>query len=135
VRRKKYTDQEKEILLKNENILDVSDTNVKYYPKFKVKAVEEYNQGNPPIKIFSNAWIDVDILGRENPERCIRRWRNTFNKLGKEGLLNERRGKSKGGGRPRTRELTLEEAKARIAYLEAENEFLKKLEALERGLM
>ncbi|PKH36178.1 transposase, partial [Planococcus sp. MB-3u-09] len=47
----------------------------------------------------------------------------------------ERRGKGS-TGRPSTEELSaekkLEKAEARIKYLEAENELLKKLEALER---
>jgi transposase len=139
LKRKKFTDQEKQILLKNENILGISDTNIKYCPKFKTKAVKEYYQGNSPMKIFLNAKIDIDILGRENPERCLSRWKQTYKKLGKKGLLDETRGRGKGGGRPRTRELTLEEKvkflETRNAYLEAENDFLKKLKALRGGLI
>jgi len=134
VKRKKFTEQEKEILLKNENVLDVRETNIKYSPQFKLKAVGEYYQGNSPIKIFLNAKFDVDILGRENPEKCLNRWKKTYKKMGEQGLLEEQRGKSKGCGRPRTKELTLEEKvkylESRNAYLEAENDFLKKLKAL-----
>lgn len=51
------------------------------------------------------------------------------------GLLEERRGKGS-SGRPVSRELSDQEklrlAEARIKLLEAENELLKKLEAIER---
>ena len=49
---------------------------------------------------------------------------------GKEGLEQERRGKG-ATGRPKKEELKDEKALlARIAYLEEENDFLKKLRAL-----
>ncbi len=52
-----------------------------------------------------------------------------------EGFFEERRGKGS-TGRPSTKDLSaekkLEKAEARIKYLEAENELLKKLEELER---
>ena len=54
-------------------------------------------------------------------------------------MLSEQRGQGKGGGRPRIKELTPEEKvkylESRIAYLEAENDFLKKLKALKGGLI
>lgn len=131
MKRKGYTDQEKEILLKNENILSVSSTNIKYCPRFKLRAVTEYYEGVSPIQIFINSGINIEIIGRENPQRCLKRWKNIFKKNGKKGLLEEQRGKSQRGGRPRTKPLTLKEAEARIALLEAENEFLKKLKDLE----
>jgi len=139
MKRKKYTDQEREILLKNKNVLEVGKTNIKYCPKFKLKAVEEYYAGNTPQTIFLNANFDINLIGRENPERCLGRWRSIYKKYGEQGLLEEQRGKGKGGGRPRTRGLSLEEKvkhlESRNAYLEAENDFLKKLKALERGLI
>jgi transposase len=136
VRRKKFTDQETEILLKNENILSVSDTNIKYCPEFKLKAIKEYNDGKFPMQIFMDAGINIEIIGSENPGRCVDRWRRTYKTQGEKGILEEQRGKT---GRPRIRELSIEEklkkAEARITYLEAENDFLKKLKALERGLI
>lgn len=137
MKRKKFTEQEKEILLKNKNILDVSETTIKYCPEFKVKAVKEYYAGNSPIMIFLNANFDINLIGRENPEKCVKRWRYIYKEQGEQGLLKDKRGK--GAGRPRTKPLSIEEEvkqlKARNAYLEAENDFLKKLKALERGLI
>ncbi|MEH7012548.1 IS3 family transposase, partial [Neobacillus niacini] len=71
----------------------------------------------------------------DQPKRCLQRWRETFEKFGELGLQTERRGKAS-TGRPSSKELSVEEklkkAEARIKFLEAENDFLKKLEELER---
>ena len=135
MKRKKFTEQEKEILLENEYVITVSERNIKYNPKFKLRAVQEYYAGDTPLIIFLNAKFNIALIGRETPQRCLKRWKNLYKKLGEKGLLDDKRGKSKNGGRPRTKELTLEEEvktlKSRNAYLEAENDFLKKLKALE----
>jgi transposase-like protein len=139
MRDKKFTDQEKKILLENPNILKVGDTQVTYSSEFKLKAMKEYNNGKMPIQIFIEAEINIDILGRKNAQRALKRWKETVKKHGEAGLTEDQRGKSPNGGRPRIKELSTEEqlrkAEARIAYLEAENDFLKKLKALERGLI
>ncbi|MGG4442825.1 IS3 family transposase, partial [Brevibacillus fortis] len=63
------------------------------------------------------------------------RWRKAYATLGEVGLMEERRGKGS-TGRKSEKELSAEDklrrAEARIRLLEAENELLKKLEALER---
>jgi hydrogenase maturation factor len=94
MKRKEFTDQEVEILLKNENILKVGSSNVTYKPDFKIKAVKEYNNGKTPIQIFVEAGIAIDILGRENAKRSLTRWRNAYKKLGDKGLLEEQRGEA-----------------------------------------
>lgn len=136
MKRKKFTDQEVEILLENPNILKVGRNNVTYTSDFKLKAIKDYNNGKFPIEIFIEAGIPIDILNRKNAKKCISRWKEILSKQGETALLEEQRGKL---GRPRVKELTTEEklkkAESRIAYLEAENEFLKKLKALERGLI
>jgi len=131
----KFTDQEKEILLKNPNILKV-EGQVTYNPEFKLKAIEEYNKGKFPIQIFIDAGIAVDVLGRPNAGRALKRWKKVFKKQGAMGLLLEQRGKQ---GKYCSEELSVEERfkriETKIAYLEAENNFLKKLKASERGLI
>jgi transposase len=101
--------------------------------------MKEYNNGKMPIQIFIEAEINIDILGRKNAQRAIKRWKETVKKHGETGLIEDQRGKSPNLGRPKLKELSTEEqlkkAGARIAYLEAENGFLKKLKALERGLI
>jgi len=58
-----------------------------------------------------------------------------YHEFGEEGFYTERRGKGS-TGRPSSKELTaeeqLEKAQARIDYLEAQLDFVKKLDKLER---
>ena len=64
-----------------------------------------------------------------------KRWRKAYRKNGVIGLRDTR---TENSGRPRERELTLEEKNARleaqINLLKAENELLKKIRFAERGM-
>lgn len=121
MKRKPYTVQEKEELLKSEAIEKVANSSATYTKEFKVFAVGEYITGKTPLQIFIEAGINVNILGREQPNRCIARWRKIHNKYGINGLLQENRGIGS-SGRPSKKILTTEE---KLAKLERENEILK----------
>ena len=74
------------------------------------------------------------MIGKRRAQSSLKCWHQTFRKEGEEGLRNDKRGKATGGGRPKTdesMEKRLAKAEARIKYLTAENELLKKLEKLE----
>lgn len=122
----------------NPNILRVSDRSITYHPEFKKVAVQAYHSGVTPTQIFIDHGFDLSIIGRKKPKQSLQRWRETYEKYGDVGLENDFRGRG-ATGRPSTRSLSAEEklkqAEARIKYLEAENEFLKKLEARERQAM
>lgn len=122
-------------LEKNPNVLSASERSISYSPEFKLKAVMDYKEGKIPSQIFIEQGFDLDMIGKEQPKRCLKRWRDSFERFGEEGFLTERRGKGS-TGRPSSKELSAEEklrkAEARIKFLEAENDFLKKLEELER---
>ena len=134
-----FNDKERELLQRNKNVLRVSDMTITYNPEFKVEAVyANLRYHKPPNLIFIDAGFDLDLIGRENPKRCLQRWRTIYKQRGEEGLRNDQRGKHS-TGRPLERELTLEEklrrAEARVKYLEEENELLKKFDATERGVV
>lgn len=134
--KKIYSDKDQKILSENINIAKVSDKAVTYTREFKVKTVKEYLENHKSLKqIFIEAGINIDILGRDKPNECLKRWKNSSKKYGIESLMSETRGVN-ATGRPSTRELSVEEklqrAEAKIAFLQAENEFLKKLKALKR---
>jgi transposase len=130
-----FTEYQIKELEKNPNVLRVSDRTISYSSDFKVKAVMEYKSGKIPSQIFIENGFNLEVIGKNQPKRCLQRWRQTFEKFGELGLQSERRGKAS-SGRPSSKELSVEEklkkAEARIKFLEAENDFLKKLEELER---
>ena len=132
--RKKFTDQEKEILSNNPNILKVNDSNVTYRAEFKVKSVLEYHKGKSARKIFLEA--DINILSNEKAEECIRRWKKIYKNHGEKGLFEETRGKSSNGGRPRIKPLSIERNKSikgKKCLFRSRECFSKKAERSGRG--
>ena len=125
-------------LEKNPNVAKVSERSITYSRSFKVKAVKENLSGKGPTEIFVENGFDLDMIGRGKPQSCLKRWRKVYKQWGEEGFTEERRGKGS-PGRPKKKEMTkdeqLKKAEARIAFLEAELEFLKKLDELERQAM
>ena len=79
--------------------------------------------------------FDLDIIGKGLPRKRLYQWRKIYNESGEMGLTLDNRGKSRVEGSS-SKELSMEEklkkAETRIKYLEVENDFLKKLEELER---
>jgi len=130
-----FNEFQRKQLENNPNVNHVSDRSITYKPEFKIAAIKENQNGKGPKDIFIEYGFDLDIIGPEKPQQCLKRWRKTYEKYGEEGFKNERRGKGS-TGRPSSKDLTLEDklkkAEARIAFLEMENDFLKKLEELER---
>ncbi|OJH18549.1 transposase [Bacillus obstructivus] len=130
-----FNEHQRQLLEANPNVASVSDRAIQYTPEFKIKAVNENLAGKGPTQIFIENGFDLEMIGPKKAKSALKRWRNTFNQYGENGFLEERRGKGS-TGRPTTSELSadkkLEKAEARIRYLEAEIELLKKLEELER---
>lgn len=134
--KKIFNEFQRNQLENNPNVNHVSDRSISYRPEFKVNAVKENLKGKGPREIFQESGFDIEMIGSDKPNQCLERWRRTYKEFGEEGFFQERRGKGGTGGRPSSKELTADEklkrAEARIKFLEAENDFLKKLEELER---
>jgi transposase len=129
-----YNDLEQSILLKNSNVIRVSDRTISYHTDFKVKAVQEYLTGKTPNQIFIQNDFNLELIGHDKPKGCLRRWRAIYKEFGEPGLRDEKRG-SGSTGRPSGKNLSIDEklkkAEARINFLEAELDFLKKLKQIE----
>ena len=124
-------------LLRNKNVAKCSERSISYTGAFKIKAVKQYNdEGLVPNQIFKEAGFDLHLIGRHNPKDCLQTWKKIYASKGRDGLSAESRGKSKGGGRPKIRykndKEKIEYLEAKIAYLDAENDFLAKLRGLKR---
>ena len=130
-----FNEHQRRILVANPNVKSASDRSIQYKPEFKVLAVKENLSGKGPSQIFIENGFDLEMIGTKKASMSLSRWRKSYQLHGEDGFFEERRGKGS-TGRPSTKELSpekkLKRAEARIKYLEAEVELLKKLEELER---
>ena len=128
-----FNDKKIKVLAKNPNVLRVSDKAITYSEEFKNKFIVENSKGILPRKIFEDNGFDIEIIGLKRIEQSASRWRKKYADMGVLGLKDSRTSNS---GRPLLRELTaqeeIERLKAKISLLEIENEFLKKLDEIER---
>lgn len=133
----RFTIEQQELLRMNPNIKKVTEKSITYSDSFKLFAIEEHAKGKTPHEIFKQAGINPNIIGSKNPCRCLIRWKKAYSKGGDSALIGEKRGCSN-SRRELSKDISLEDrlraAEAKIAYLEMENEFLKKLDELERRL-
>ncbi|MNO97350.1 hypothetical protein D3C76_890560 [compost metagenome] len=130
-----FSEHDMRLLEANPNVQHVSQTNISYTAEFRLAAIRANQEGKTPVEIFVNAGFNLDIIGHTKPKHCLKRWRDLYAVYGEQGLLEERRGKGSTGRRPAgslSAEEELKRAQAKIKLLEAEVDFLKKLDALER---
>lgn len=126
------SDSDRKKLEKNPNILKVTKKNITYSASFKTRAVERYLAGDTYNNIFSEAGIDLSLFEENYGRKSIERWRKIFEIFGPSGFNKETRGKA-ATGRPKGKKFKSIEAE--VAYLRAENDFLKKLNALEAAYL
>ena len=120
---KKFTKEEKELLEQNPNIQAVLSNQVLYSKEFKEKALIEYESGKSANQIFQEAGINAEILSKQYdyPSKTISKWR-----AANRERVDIHYKKKKSNKKKSAYQKLLE----RNEYLEAENEFLKKLSAL-----
>ena len=122
-RLKQFTQEEVEILLQNPNVEDATTNTVKYTSEFKRQALQKTDEGMSPNEIFKKAGFDLKIIGKHTPNNRIRAWKfyeKHSNKNNTKYLAKEIK-------KNKILKSILEENR----YLKAENEFLKKLQALQ----
>lgn len=124
-----YTPDQLKALLENPNVERCSPKSVTYSKDFKLLAIKQYyEEGLSPAAIFQRAGFDLAVLGQHKPQDCLKLWRKVYRAKGATGLSEEQRGKNSSGRPPKGKESNDPQyLKAKIAYLEAENDFLKKL--------
>jgi len=120
-----------QLLERNPYVKRVSQKGITYSDEFKEKFMEEYEDGKSPAQIFRDAGFDVGMLGKDRINSFKKRCKKMS--VREAGFTDTRKTNS---GRSTTREFSLEEQlerlKHKIKYLEQENEFLKKIEFLDR---
>lgn len=125
-------------LLANENVAKCSPRSITYKREFKIWAVKQYlEESLSPSRIFGKAGFNLSVIGRKKPKWCLERWRKTYSAKGEKGFKEEARGRSNGGGRPpkpifKNDKEKIKYLEAKVAYMDAENDFLAKLRGLKR---
>lgn len=119
----KFTKEEKELLENNPNILSVLSNQVLYTKEFKQKAIIEHQNGKSPKQIFNDAEIDISILSNDSDyaSKTISKWKNANRE--KINILSSKK-------KVKNKKSAYQKLLERNEYLEAENEFLKKLQML-----
>ena len=107
---------------------------VSFTPEFKKIAYKEYYNGKSMREIFKNAGFDVEILG----DKRLQNFRNKlFEKAESESGFEDRRKnncRKEAISTEAQMAKRIKELEHRNAYLEQENEFLKKIQSVEKGL-
>jgi transposase len=120
-----FTEEQLGELEKNPYIQKVSEKSITYGKAFKEKFLEEYQQGKSPREILAEMGVDYRVLGKRRVDGLITRMKQYAARP--EGCRDNRENSS---GRPSTKEYTptekINRLEQKIAYLEQENEFLKK---------
>lgn len=127
----RLSEADKKTLLSNKYVEKITGSHIVFSANFKIKAVEMSLEGQSPPQIFLNLGIDPSYFLPDYPKKSISRWKKVYLEEGKDALKEEKRGKNS-IGRPKRKydPEDIDSVRARLAYLEAENDFLKKLHAL-----
>ena len=129
--KKYFTDEQLEVLVKNPYVKSASSKAITYTEEFKAHFVAEYAAGKIPSEILRNSGFNLRALGQKRIDSLSLRFRKMSKR--EEGFSDTRNGSS---GRPSTKHLTADEQIARlqhqVKYLKQENEFLKKVNFLDR---
>jgi transposase len=133
--KKHFTEKEVKNLSNNPYVKSGSSKGITYTDEFKRIFIAEIENRKSPRQIFEENRFDIEVIGIVRVNRAAHRWRTAYYESGLLGLRDIRKDNS---GRPTKKELTLEEKKARlevqIQLLRVENELLKKLDMMERGI-
>ena len=133
MQKRKFTEEQRIELQKNPNVKKVTSVGVLYGETFKKEALELYEKGITPIDIFIQAGFNIEIIGKENPSKILSKWRCGIgyrpNQINNE--LSNKHHIKLNTDKCTYSDKEIKKILARNRYLEAENDFLKKLRALE----
>lgn len=120
---RELTEEQKEMLRQNPNIERVGKVSVFYKKEFIKKALEQNYKGMSAEEIFTDAGIDIEVIGKGIAQNILGNWRfqDKYKKSASAKYLEGQTKKNK----------AIKELLEENTYLKAENEFLKKLKALE----
>ena len=114
-------------------VAKATEWTISFTAEFKRIAYEEYSSGKSMQEIFRDAGFDVEMLG----EKRLQNFRNNLvEKANSEsGFEDGRKSNCRKEAETPMAQMAkrIRELEHRNAYLEQENEFLKKIQAVEKG--
>lgn len=126
-----FTKEQLQDLRTNPYVQKVSKSTITYTKEFKEKFAAEYASGKPPSSILRECGFDPNVLGKRRKDSLVSRTKNYSSRV--SGFNDTR---VENSGRPLTKDLSDEEQikklENQVKYLKQENEFLKKIEFLDR---
>ena len=123
----RYSKEEQEQLSQLSCVEKVTEKMLVFKQSFKREAVAKSEQGYTANQIFKDAGIETSKYARKYFHHLLKRWKHDDLR---DGITH---GRPKKKAPRKLADMSMEELKARVAYLEVENDFLKKLKALEQG--
>lgn len=121
-------------LARNEHVSRAGAKSVRYTKKFRIAALKWYHEeGMSAVAIFEAAGFDLGIIGIRAPNRLMHQWGKALEMIEKKGSFEEAARNSGLAKKHLRTGSTLRKLKAKVAYLEAENDFLADLRARRNG--
>ena len=125
--RRIFTKEQIKRISKNKNVSRCGTKSVMYTKSFKIKALRQYNEeGLSAVEIFKEAGFNLNIIGIRRPNKLMNQWNTALRPKRKlETPLHKAKLTAKriGSGRE------IRTLKAKVAYLQGENDFLAQLRA------
>lgn len=119
-------------LQKNPYVLKATEWTISFTPEFKQTAYREYYNGKSMRQIFTENGFDVEIIG----DKRLQNFRNKLIEKAERDENFEDCRKTNTRKEPKNTEAKMakriRELEHRNAYLQQENDFLKKIQALEK---
>ncbi len=123
--RRILTKEEVKIISQNPNVRRCSAKSIRYQKQFRAAAMKLYNEeGLAAVEIFELAGFDLNVIGKRTPNKLMNQWNTAQRPRDVRKLPFRVKPSATVTKADRIRKL-----KNRVAYLEAENDFLAKLRA------
>lgn len=118
-------------IAKNPNVEKVTEKHITFTSEFKNKLIEDNKNGIAPLESFQKAGFDLSIFPKHYLKDAVMKLKLIHQKYGDLAFSESRRGRRATGRKPKhPKKLDEKQLLNRVAYLEAEVDFLKKLRAL-----
>lgn len=127
----RFTTKQKQDLSELDCVEKITSRMICFTKEFKCQAIKKRYKGEHANDIFSKAGIDLSLFPRGHFVRLLKDWDFKYKKGNYQTFNSKKRGRPQKKETINIKDMSKEEMQARIAYLEAENRFIKKLKALE----